>query len=181
MHNERTWQKEETYFKKIACFSSEASDKWNLLYGEMFLLWEHRNITPLFKNPHWALCQMWLKVARWSKSWGQSFFFCTMGGSEKLASLNTATAPPLTRSEQVTLRLFVSPPSLSGNQQTVSDPFNFFVCFCSRPLPSFPLSPAMPENRPMPQFGINQLPSWGRGTLCLHVSRFLLHSSSSPS
>ena len=82
---------------------------------------------------------------------------------------------------QLTVGAYPPPPSLSGNQQTVSDPFNFFVCFCSRPLPSFPLSPAMAENRPVPQSGINQLPSAGRE---LSASMFLdicFYSSSPPS
>lgn len=56
----------------------------------MFLLWEHRNITPLFKEPHLSIVPNGSKLQDEAKAGGRAFevkpILCTMGGSEKLAS-----------------------------------------------------------------------------------------------
>lgn len=142
------------------------------------------------KNPTWALCQMAQSCKMKQKLGGRAFevknpFFAQWEEVKTGLPLNTATAPrPLTRSEQVTLRLFVSPPpSLSRNQQTsISKSANFFVCFCSRPLPSFPLSPAMPRKQAnAPVWHPTKLPSAGRELSASMFLDFCFYSSSSPS
>lgn len=56
----------------------------------MFLLWEHRNITYLFKEPHLSIVPISLKLQDEAKAGGRAFeakpSLCTMRGSEKLAS-----------------------------------------------------------------------------------------------
>lgn len=56
----------------------------------MFLLWEHRNITPLFKEPHLSIVPKGSKLQDKAKPGGRAFeakhSLCTMGGSEKLDS-----------------------------------------------------------------------------------------------